>query len=147
MEIIYKTSKNKSNFEYCSDLFKGKKVLNGFNKLGENVWEQVATNDFDCQNVLFEKEIIADLFICYPLSVVVKDEIKFKSLYELISEIRRVYNQIYYEEFKDFSKKKKENTFTEKFGIWGHSIYDLIIESIKIFEGEDKPLINVSIGS
>ena len=137
MEIIYKTSENKSNFEYCSNLFKGKKVLNGFNKLNEEmILERIVDDSFYCQNILFEKEIIADLFICYPLKVVVKEEVKFKSLHELISEIRRVYNQIYYNESK-----------TRSYGIWGHNIYDLIIESIKIVEGDEKPLVDVSIGS
>ena len=32
MEIIYKTTEEKSNFSFCSDIFKDKKVLNGFNK-------------------------------------------------------------------------------------------------------------------
>ena len=140
MEIIYKTSENKSNFKYCSEVFQGKKVLNGFNKLDEELMcESIADSSFNCQNIFFEKEIIADLYICYPLSVVVKAEVKFNSLHGLISEIRKIYNKIYYSEFRKNSK--------EKYGIWGHSIYDLVIESIKVVEGDEKPLIDVSIGS
>lgn len=143
MEIIYKTLNKKSNFAYCSELFKNKKTLNGFNKLEEDlICEMVSDNNFHCQNIYFDKEIEADLFISYPLSVVVKEEIKFKSLHELISEIRKVYKKIYSEE----TILKSENS-NNLYGIWGHSIYDLVIESIRILEGSEKPLINVNIGS
>lgn len=155
MEIIYTTTEEKSNFSFCSDIFKDKKVLNGFNKLDEEIiCEPIADNTFNCQNVIFEKEIVGDLYLCYPLRVVVKNEIKFKNLYELISEIRKTYHQIYYEEKKTMTKVDKKNknlinrgSSNGKYGIWGHDIYDLVIESIKVCEGDDKPIIDVSIGS
>lgn len=153
MEIIFKTTDTQSNFNYCANLFKGKKVLNGFNRLSEElICEMVDSNEYSCQNVIFENKIDADLFICYPLQVVVKAGIKFQSLHELISEIRRVYKQIYAEEIKSMkriskSKTKSRETTNGDFGIWGHDICDLVIESIKIVEGDTKPLVNVSIGS
>lgn len=110
MEIIYKTTEEKSNFSFCADIFRNKKVLNGFNKLDEEIMcESIASDDFRCQNVSFDKEIIADLYLCYPFNVVVKNEIKFKNLYELISEIRKTYRQIYHEEKKTMTKLVKKN--------------------------------------
>ena len=88
MEIIFKTTKDKSNFTYFSELFKNKKILNGFNKLSESLLcEQILNNRFMCRNV--------KLYICYPLTVVVKFDIEFDSLYSLISEIRKAYKKIY----------------------------------------------------
>ncbi len=148
MEIIYNTNENKSNFAYCSELFKNKKVLNGFNKLNEElICEPICNNSYNCQNILFEREITADLFLCYPFKVVVKETIKFKSLYELISEIRKTYHKIYHKEAMSLRKAKKNSSNIQFFGIWGHGIYDLCIESIKIIEGDKNPLIDVSIGS
>ena len=155
MEIIYKTTEEKSNFSFCSDIFKNKKVLNGFNRLDEEIMcESIVNDDFHCQNVSFDKEIIADLYLCYPFNVVVKSEIKFKNLYELISEIRKTYRQIYHEEKKTMTKlaKKNKNLINRGvsnglYGIWGHDVYDLVIESIKVCETEDKPIVDVSIGS
>ena len=155
MEIIYKTTEEKSNFSFCSDIFRDKKVLNGFNKLDEEIMcESITSDDFRCQNVSFDKEIIADLYLCYPFKVVVKNEIKFKNLYELISEIRKTYRQIYHEEKKTMTKLVKKNKYlinrgvsNGTYGIWGHDIYDLVIESIKVCETDDKPIVDVSIGS
>lgn len=155
MEIIYKTTEEKSNFSFCADIFRNKKVLNGFNKLDEEIMcESIASDDFRCQNVSFDKEIIADLYLCYPFNVVVKNEIKFKNLYELISEIRKTYRQIYHEEKKTMTKLVKKNKHLINrgvsngiYGIWGHDIYDLVIESIKVCETDDKPIVDISIGS
>lgn len=155
MEIIYKSTEEKSNFSFCSDIFKNKKVLNGFNKLEEDLMcEMIADDEYNCQNVSFDKKIIADLYLCYPFSVVVKNEIKFKTLHELISEIRKTYRQIYHEEKKTMTQMIKKNKHlinrgfsNGKYGIWGHDIYDLVIESIKVCETDDKPIIDVSIGS
>lgn len=107
MEIIYVSTPEQSNFDYCSKLFKNKKPVNGFNKLIENVdiFNRIDDTGFWCKNVKFDSEINGDLYLCYPFSVVVKDNIKFKSLYELISEIRRVYKQAYNME-EQTSKKK-----------------------------------------
>ena len=48
-----------------------------------------------CRNVKFEDKIKGKLYICYPLTVVVKFDIEFDSLYSLISEIRKAYKKIY----------------------------------------------------
>lgn len=144
MEIIFTSNKEQSNFDYCSKLFKNRKTLNGFNKLEETMlFEGISNTHFNCQDVSFYSEITADLILCYPFNTVVKEEIKFKTLYDLISEIRRTYNEIYSEKTRNLRNKKPNKLF----GIWGHSIYDLSISSIKIVEGENRPLVNVSINS
>ena len=154
MEIIFKSNENQSNFNYSSNLFKNKKTLNGFNKLEETMlFERVDDSEYDCQNVSFDKEITADLILCYPFKVFVKEEIKFKTLHELISEIRKTYHKIYAEEAKTLKTMKKNKHLYNRgtsdglFGIWGHDIYDLCISSIRIVEGDDKPLVDVSIES
>lgn len=129
MEIIYKNNKKKSNFEYCSEQFKNKKVLNSFNK----VFEPMVKTDFDCKNLTFDNEINGCLYLSYPLSVVVKADVKFKTLHELISKIRNVYAEIY----KDYDS-------VIKYGVWGHSIGDLCISGITIYENG---AIDVSIDS
>ena len=137
MEIVFDKTEEQSNFNYSSKLFKNKKVLNSFNKLQElMICEQVASKEFEVQDMLFPEKINADLFLSYPLKVVVKQPITFTSLYELISQIRDTYKKIYKEEKK-----------THKYGIWGHSIYDLYIEGISIMEGKDNPIVKVYIGS
>lgn len=130
MEVIYKSTKNKSNFSYCSDIFKNKKELNGFNRLG---YCPVGNNIIECGDIKFEKEIFGTLYLSYPLSVVVKDDIKFDSLYSLIKEIRKSYKKIY-----------KDRNSCIKYGVWGHDIYDLVIESIILY---DDGSVNVGIGS
>lgn len=154
MEIIFKSNENQSNFNYSSQLFKNKETLNGFNKLEETMlFERVDDSEYNCQNVSFDREITADLILCYPFSVVVKEEIKFKTLHELISEIRKTYHKIYAQEAKTLKSIKKNRqlynrgTSNGMFGIWGHDIYDLSISSIRIVKGDDKPLIDVSIDS
>ena len=129
MEIVFDKTEEQSNFNYSSKLFKNKKVLNSFNK-------PVASKEFEVKNMLFPEKIKADLLLSYPLEVVVKQTITFKSLYELITQIRNTYKEIYKEEKK-----------THKYGIWGHSIYDLYIEGISIMEGRDNPIIRVYVGS
>lgn len=137
MEIVFEKTEEQSNFKYSSKIFKNKKVLNSFNKLKELViCEQVASNDFEVKDVIFPEKINADLFLSYPLSVVVKQPITFTSLYTLISQIRETYKKIY-----------EEEKGTNKYGIWGHSIYDLYIEGITIMEGKNNPIIKVNIGS
>lgn len=130
MEIIFKSTKRKSNFTYCSELFKDKNPKNGFNKLG---YCPVGNSITECENVLFEKELTGKLYLCYPLSVVIEEEIKYDSLHSLIEEIRRVYKEIY----KDYNS-------VIKFGVWGHTIYDLVIESITVYDDNS---VEVSIGS
>lgn len=155
MEIIFKSNENQSNFNYSSQLFKNKETLNGFNKLEETMFfERMDDSEFNCQNVSFDNEITADLILCYPFKVVVKEEIKFKTLHDLISEIRKTYHRIYSKEAETMKTLKKKNPMLINrgisdgmFGIWGHDIYDLRIESIRIVKGENKPLVDVSIGS
>lgn len=132
MEIIFKKSGDLSNFAFCSNLYKGKKTLNGFNKL-EELCEHIDDYEYNCRNVRFDEKINGTLYLCYPLSVVVKFDIEFDSLHTLIDEIRRCYREIY----------KNRKTMVQC-GVWGHDIYDLVIESIKICEGN---LVDVSIGS
>lgn len=137
MEIVFDKTEEQSNFNYSSKLFKNKKVLNSFNKLQElMICEHVASKEFEVKNMLFPEEINADLILSYPLTVVVKQPVTFKSLYELITQIRETYKQIYKEEKK-----------SHKYGIWGHSIYDLYIEGISIMEGKDNPIVKVYIRS
>lgn len=133
MEIIYKTNDEMSNFAYCSKIFKGKTPLNGFNKVTETMFEQIGTKEYNSRNVYFNDTIEGTLYLCYPLSVVIKEKIKFSSLHELIKGIRDTYKKIY-----------RSQKSIEKYGVWGHGIYDLCIESIKIYEGN---IIDVSIGS
>ena len=130
MEILYKSTKEKSNFKYCSEILKNKEILNGFNKLG---YCPVGQDIIECGNVKFDKTISGYLYLCYPLSVVIKENIKFNSLHSLIKEIRKTYSKIY----KDYNS-------SIKYGIWGHGIYDLFIEGITIYKDNS---IGVSIGS
>lgn len=140
MEII--RNKEVDNFTYVNDLCKGRKVLNGFNKLEELMLsEYIVDKDYECQNIFFEKEMEATLYINYPLSVVVKENIKFSSLHDIIKAIRKLYKQIYKDE------KKANKGGLSIYGIWGHYISDLCIECIQILEGEDKPIIRIYIGS
>lgn len=137
MEVVFVKTEELSNFDYSNKIFKNKKVLNSFNKLEELMMcESVASKEFEVNNILFPNEVSADLFLSYPLEVVVRQPITFKSLYELITKIRDTYKEIYKEEEK-----------THKFGIWGHSIYDLFIEGISIMEGKDNPIVRVYVGS
>lgn len=152
MEII--NTNNESNFEYTRNLSRDRKVLNGFNKLSEAIlFECISDNDYEVQDILFKNPITADLYINYPLSVVVKETITFNSLHSLIKAIRETYRKIYKEEEKSMTKIKLSKRLYNrgksngKYGIWGHSIYDLVIESIRILEGDPNPIIEVGIGS
>lgn len=129
MEIIYKTTKQKSNFTYCSELFKERETLNGF----DSMCEPISREDIEIGDVSFKNDINGVLYICYPLSVVIKEEIIFNSLHTLIKEIRRVYREIY-----------KDRKSIIKYGVWGHDIYDLCIESIEVFKDGS---VDISIGS
>ncbi len=159
MEIIYVSTPSKSNFNYCSEIFDGKKPLNGFNKMIEKVdlFDRVDETEFWTRNVKFEEEIIGELYLCYPFSVVIKENIKFSSLHELISEIRRTYQAAYALEKETSSKKAmmiceedpnsplmNRNKTNGVVGIWGHDISNLCIESITLYESN---LVRVGIGS
>lgn len=141
MEIV--NIKKGTNYEYLNNLCKGRKVLSGFNKLEESLLnEYMLGKDYECQNVFFEKEIEADLYITYPLSVLVKETVSFSSLYELIKNIRQVYKKIYKEERKSFKDSEKG-----KYGIWGHELSDLYLEYIKILEDNNRPIIIIHVDS
>lgn len=129
MEIIYKSTKQKSNFAYCSELYKDKEILNGFNSM----CEPVSASEIEIGDISFGSDINGTLYLCYPLTVVVKENIKFNSLHTLIQEIRRVYKEIY-----------KDRKSIIKYGVWGHDIYDLVIESIEVFKDGS---VDVNIGS
>lgn len=130
MEIIFKSNENKSNFDYEHELTNGKKVINGFNKLNESLFERIDDSDFNCGNIIFEEPLESDLIIDYPLSVVIKQHIKVNDLHELITNIRNTYKEIY--------------NNPRKYGIWGHSIGELSLSSIRILEGN---LIEIGIDS
>lgn len=130
MEIIFKRNSDKSNFKYLSEIFENKEISNSFNKLN---YCPVGQDIFDCGNLKFENEIEGFLYLSYPLSVVVKQKIKFNSLHSLINEIRKTYKEIY---------KNRESAI--KYGIWGHDIYDLQIEGITVYKDYS---VKVSIGS
>ena len=132
MKVIYENGDEKiSNFKYYDDLFKEGKVLYEFRLV-----EKVDDNEIECENFTFNNEIEAKLYIDYPLSVVIEEDIPFNTLHELISKIRDTYSQI-------FDINNKEN----KYGIWGHWIWDLVIEGITIYEKDNIILIELSIGS
>lgn len=132
MKVIYENGNEKiSNFKYYASLFEEGKVLYKFNLV-----EKVNSNEIECKNFTFNNKIEAKLYIDYPLSVVIEENIAFNTLHELISKIRNTYNQI-------FDINNKEN----KYGIWGHWIWDLVIEGITIYEKDNTILINSSIGS
>ena len=128
MEIL-KPIENKTNFEQARSFTKDKSILNGFNKLSE----PICNKKNYCKNVLFENTLKADIYLSYPLKTVVHDTIVFNSLYDILKSIKNIYISIY----------KNPNLY----GIWGHSIYDLIIESITIYKGNEQPVISVGIGS
>lgn len=130
METIFKTTSKKSNFEYLAEIFKNKEILNGFNKLN---YCPVGQDIFECGEIKFDKNISGTLYLSYPLSVVVRNNIQFNSLHSLIKEIRNTYKEIY---------KNRESAI--KYGIWGHDIYDLQIEGITIYKDYS---VKVSIGS
>lgn len=137
MEIVFVKTEKQSNFDYSSKLFKNKKVLNSFNKLEElMVREPIVSKEFEVGDMKFPQKVNADLLLSYPFNVVVRQPIVFSSLYELISQIRETYKKIYEEEEQN-----------HKYGIWGHSIYDLVIEGVSIVEGKDNPIVKVYIGS
>ena len=129
MEIIYKSTKQKSNFAYCSELYKDKETLNGFNSM----FEPIDIDEIQTGDISFGSDINGTLYLCYPLTVVIKEDIKFNSLHTLIEEIRRVYKDIY-----------KDRKSLIKYGVWGHDICDLAIESIEVFKDGS---VDVSIGS
>lgn len=130
MEIVFESNSKKSNFNYSSELFKSKTVLNGFNKLN---YCPVGQDIFECGDINFNKNINGTLYLTYPLSVVIKEKIIFNSLYSLIKEIRKTYRKIY---------KNRESVI--KYGVWGHDIYDLLIEGITLYKDFS---VKVSIGS
>ena len=115
MEITIKEFVEDSNFKACANVYKNIPELISF-----NVYESISENKINCKNVFFDDVIEGKIFLCYPLKVSVEVKVKFKNLYSLINQIRKAYRLIY------------QNP--EKYGIWGHSIYNLQINSIKILK-------------
>ena len=71
----------------------------------------------------------------------------------MISAIRKAYQEIYKDEeeylmeMEDKPEQCDVHNFKSKYGIWGHSIYSLYIEAIRVLEGKERPLVEVHIGS
>lgn len=99
----------------------------------ERVDDPPGTYEEDYEDIDFKKSIKARMTIDYPVENYVEFEVEFKTLHELVDEIRRAYHFVY----KDADKGNP-------FGIWGHDIGDLWIEGISIYPGN---IIDLSIGS
>ena len=129
MEIVYKNENGKmNNFKYYTKFFENKEWFYSF-----ELDERVDQNKIYCVDFKFDKEIQADLYIVYPFQVVIKETISFNTLHELLLKIKKVYKEVY--------------TRAEEFGVWGHTIHDLVIEGLKIYRDNDNYLIELSIGS
>lgn len=126
MEIKIKNFTEKSNFEADANFFKNKKITNSFNHINA----LVADRDLHVKNIFFENKIVGSIILCYPFKTLVEVKISTNSLHDLIRTIRKAYRWIY----KD----------PDKYGIWGHTICDLSINSIKIY---DNKFISVDIDS
>ena len=126
-----------SNFELHSKIISNKKIVDDC-----NVFEKINNfNSYNSKNINFKESRSGELYIYYPLNVLVKKSIKYNSLHELIDEIRKAYKKIYNEENITMNKTIKNNssllnrgTSNGKYGIWGHDIDDLYISSIVIYE-------------
>lgn len=155
MEIVFISNELGSNFGYMSNVIGSKTIMSEYEILSkEPTYEIVASKKFNSKDIVFEKTIVADLYVNYPLKVVVKSEIKFGTLHELISEIRNVYHEIYKKERETMTRIYKSNknlinrgSSDGEFGIWGHDIYDLCISYIEIYENSDKPIVYATIES
>lgn len=118
---------NNNNFAACAEVYNNKEISHEF----EEVLCPVDSKDFwDVKDVKFDTPKNLILYLCYPIRTLVKVEETCNSLYEIINFIRRAYKEIY--------------KSPEKYGIWGHYISDLQIESITIYENK---YLEVSIGS
>lgn len=117
--------------------------------------ERMDSKYFRTTNVLFDNEINAELKLTYPFSVEVSEEVTFKSIYELIIKIRKIYQRIYKEEKKTMDTLIYDPMLINrgmtngKYGIWGHEFADLYIEGIKIYHLNDidKCVVTLYIGS
>lgn len=149
MEIVYASKNFPEVNRMYYDLFEGKEPIMKFKPL-----ENAADDSFRHEDVKLDNTITAELYVKYPLSVLVKDIITFSTLHELVSEIRRVYREIYdlEDETKTEIVKVNPQLINRGFsngmmGIWGHTIEDLCIEEVLIFDGPERPIIQMFIGS
>lgn len=85
-------------------------------------------------------------YLKYPLSVVAEFPIEFSSMEELWEKVRSAYEEIYKEEEESSSvtpglipNMYNRNRTNGKFGIWGHGINDLVLESVIICEDKIIP--------
>lgn len=101
--------------------------------ISERIDDIPGSYDEDYKDIDFKRKIKGRMAIDYPIENYVEFEVEFKTLHELVDEIRKAYQFIY----KDADKGNP-------FGIWGHDIGDLWIENIEIYPGN---IIDLSIGS
>ena len=106
--------------------------------------EKVRENLINASEVVISEEKIT-LILTYPLSVEVRISMEKKGGFtrtDVFKEIYEAYKKIYEEEEKSegdpgsydnmYNRKKSEG----KYGIWGHYIEDLIIESVSYNQKE-----------
>ncbi len=102
-----------------------------------DIWEKIddtpGSYDEDYKDIDFGRKVKGRLTVDYPIENYVEFEIEYKTLHDLVDEIRRAYHYVY----KDVNKDNP-------FGVWGHEIGDLYIEGIEIYPGN---VIDLKIGS
>lgn len=116
MEIKIINTGSESNFQYKSELRKENYIAIAFNQM----FEYLSDPSYEVKNCIFDKELVGKLCLVYPFRVFCEVEVKVNSLHELIKKISEVYYEIY--------------KHPKKYQIWGHSIYDLTINSIQIYK-------------
>jgi hypothetical protein len=100
----------------------------------------------DPEEIVHSGEKVIKIKFDYPLSTEVIMDFenprgsKDWTRKEIFSAIRKGYNEIYYLEDMALDSDKKVTPF----GIWGHSIYDLVIESVHM---NKKGILVLDIGS
>jgi hypothetical protein len=100
----------------------------------------------DPEEIVHSGENVIKIKFDYPLSTEVIMDFenprgsKDWTRKEIFSAIRKGYNEIYYLEDMALDSDKKVTPF----GIWGHSIYDLVIESVHM---NKKGILVLDIGS
>lgn len=113
------------------------KITRGSPVRSIDIWERVddipGSYGEDYKDISFGRQIKGRMAIDYPVENYVEFEIEFRTLHELVDEIREAYQFVY----KDADKGNP-------FGIWGHDIGDLRIEGIEIYPGN---VIDLMIGS
>lgn len=77
----------------------------------------------------FGEELVGKLILSYPFKNYLEFEVKYKTLHELIDEIRRAYRFAY-----------EDAETTNKFNVWGHDMGDLWLEEISVYKNGDVSL-------